>query len=1344
MIDFLMISTKVSKKGSVEIYPKFRIDKRNDLMTRGGDFYAIWLEDQGLWSTNELDAIHLIDEELDKYAEKHISEYGANNTKVLHMWDAETGMIDNWHKYCQRQLRDQFHPLDERLIFSNQKTKKRDYASKTLPYPLEEGSIEAYSTLIDVLYSPEERQKLEWAIGAVVSGDSVNIQKFLVLYGAAGTGKSTVLNIIQMLFDGYYSVFDAKALGSSNDSFALEAFKTNPLVAIQHDGDLSRIEDNTRLNSLVSHEMMTVNEKFKSAYSTRFNSFLFMGTNKPVRITDAKSGIIRRLIDVSPTGEKVSLKEYRQLMKQIAFELGAIAFHCKEVYEEDPNRYETYVPLSMLGATNDFYNFIADADSYFTFDRDDYTTLTAAYNMYKSYCEEANAFVLSRRIFGEELKNYFENFYERYTLEDGTRVRSFYKGFIRDKFLEYKSTEKDIPKEEPFEIPGWLDFKVQPSIFDEEYADSLAQYANESEAPNYKWENVRTKLKDLNTKKLHYVMVPVIHIVVDFDIHDENGNKCLQKNIEAASRWPKTYAELSKSGQGIHLHYIYTGGDPTQLSRLYADNVEIKVFTGKSSLRRKLTKCNNRPIATISSGLPIKEDKRKMVDQTVIMNDKGLRTFIQKNLRKEYHPATKPSIDFIFDQLEKQYASGKPYDVTNLQADITAFAASSTHQADYCLKLVSKMHFKSDDPAPPVDSDTDAFVFYDIEVFPNLLLINYKKAGKEQPMVRLINPKPIDIEKMLKYKLIGFNNRRYDNHILWACLIGYSIEQIYELSQRIVSGDKNAFFGEAYNISYTDIYDFSSKKQSLKKWEIELGVPHMELGMRWDEPVDPSKWNQVSEYCDNDVYSTEALFNKLQGDFAARKIQVEIVKRLHNITNVTVNDTTNTLSGKIIFGNNKNPQTEFNYRNLALPVPYTEYSSYREKFGSDYIFRVFDKDGNPTYKTYDGKSKLPDGYSILPFFPGYKYDAGKSTYLGQEIGEGGRVYSEPGMYTNVWDGDITSQHPHSMKAEVIFGPRYTKVLSELIDARVAIKHRDFEKASKYLNGALAPFLNESDADQLSQALKIVINSIYGLTSASFKNLFNDQRNKDNIVAKRGALFMTKLKEQVELRGFKVAHIKTDSIKIPNATEEIKNFVIAFGKEYGYSFETEADFERFCLVNDAVYVAKYKEPVKGAWWTATGKQFQVPYVFKTLFSHEPIVFEDMCETMSVNTALYLDMNENLKEGEHDYKFIGKVGQFTPVVDGVGGGLLVREGKDKNGNTKYDSATGAKGYRWMESQMVKNLNLESKIDRSYYERQVKDAIADISKFGDFYQFVSDNKETPRKDVELELIQAAAIPW
>lgn len=905
MVDFLTISTRSKKKGVVEIYPKFIIGKSNDLMIRGGDFYAVWLEEKGLWSTDEQDALQLIDRELDIFAEKN-GKYQDADVRVLHMWDSESGMIDCWHKYCQKQMRDSFHMLDEKLIFANDKVLKRDYASKRLPYPLEEGETLAWDRLVSTLYSEEERHKIEWAIGSIVSGDSKKLQKFMVLYGAAGTGKSTILNVIQKLFDGYTAVFDAKALGSSNSSFALESFRNNPLVAIQHDGDLSRIEDNTRLNSLVSHETMIVNEKFKSTYSNRFKCFLFMGTNKPVKITDAKSGLIRRLIDVSPTGQKLGAKEYHALIKQIDFELGAIAYRCLQVYLADPSYYDSYVPLNMLGASNDFYNFVED--SWYIFKKADETSLKSAWAMYKTYCEEAKvSYPYTQRAFKEELKNYFREYKERYLTEEGSRIRSYYKGFLSEKFSEQEEEEKPEPRH-----ISWLDLEETDSIFDRECAKCPAQYGNESEAPTFKWDNVKTILEDLDTRRLHYVRVPENHIVIDLDIRGRDGQKSLERNLEEAAKWPPTYAELSKGGNGLHLHYIYTG-DPKKLSRVYDDQIEVKIFTGKSSLRRRLSKCNRLPIASISSGLPLKEGS-KTVNFEGLKSEKALRTVIKRNLNKEYFPNTKPSVDFIFKALNDAYNSDLHYDVSDLLTPVMVFAAGSSNQSEYCLKLVSKMPFKSRDISEAV-SDADApLVFYDVEVFPNLFLVNWKFAGEGKNVVRMINPKPAEIEELMKHRLVGFNCRRYDNHILYARLMGYTNAQLYKLSQKIVEGkSKDVFFGEAYNVSYTDVYDFSSKKQSLKKFEIELGIHHQELGLLWDEPVPEELWQKVAEYCDNDVIATEAVFNARQSDFLARQI-------LADVAGMTVNDTTNSLTTRIIFGKNRNPQDQFNYRDLGKPV----------------------------------------------------------------------------------------------------------------------------------------------------------------------------------------------------------------------------------------------------------------------------------------------------------------------------------------------------------------------------------------------------------------------------------------
>ena len=1324
MIDFMIISTRTTKNGGVEIFPKFIIKRSTDLMIRGGDFYAIWLEERGMWSTNEQDALELIDKELEKYAEEYKGKY-EGKPKVLYMWDAESGMIDRWHKYCQKQMRDNYHMLDEKLVFSNMEPNKKDYASKRLPYPLEEGDCPAFKKLISTLYNEEERTKIEWAIGSIVTGDSKTIQKFMVLYGAAGTGKSTILNIIQQLFEGYYSVFDAKALGSSSNSFALEAFKTNPLVAIQHDGDLSKIEDNTRLNSLVSHEEMTINEKFKSTYSNRFKCFLFMGTNRPVKITDAKSGLLRRLIDVTPSGNKLSPKEYKTVTKQVSFELGAIANYCKEVYLSDPGRYDNYIPTMMMGASNDFYNFMID--SYHVFLKDDGTTLKSAWEMYRTYCEEANVpYPFSQRIFKEELKNYFWDFEEG---ADGTEIRNQYSGFRTDVFETSKPKRKEIHK------PKLIEFNSTESIFDQECANCPAQYASAKETPMNKWENVTTVLSDIDTSKIHYVKVPENHIVIDFDIPDENGNKCFEKNVEEASKWPATYAELSKSGQGIHLHYIYTG-DPSRLSRVYGDHIEIKVFSGNSSLRRKLTKCNNLPIASISSGLPLKGED-KVLNFEGLKNEKALRTLIKRNLNKEIHASTKCSVDFIYKSLEDAYNSGMKYDVSDMRNSVYILAANSTNQSEYCLKLVNKMHFKSEEPATNTEVSEAPIVFYDVEVFPNLFLVNWKVQGEGKPIVRMINPSPADIEKLIKYRLIGFNNRRYDNHILYGCLIGYTNEQLFELSKRIVNSNKgernNGLFGEAYNLSYTDIYDFASagNKKSLKKWEIELGIHHQELGLPWDQPVPENLWSKVAEYCDNDVIATEALFNHLQADWTAREI-------LADLAGMTVNDTTNTLTTRIIFGTNRKPQNEFCYRNMAEPV--TELDPEVKAFLEEACPEMMSSHRVLT----DGPGEPPRSESYLPYFPGYKYEAGKSIYRGEEVGEGGYVYAEPGMHVNVALLDIASMHPHSAIAECLFGPRYTRAFRDIVEGRVSIKHEAWDIVNEMLDGKLRPYVQkvidgELTSGQLADALKTAINSVYGLTSAGFENAFRDPRNKDNIVAKRGALFMVDLKHEVQKRGFTVAHIKTDSIKIPNATPEIIEFVMTFGRSYGYTFEHEATYDRMCLVNDAVYIAKYKDiewcektygylpskqKKKAGKWDATGKQFAVPYVFKTLFSKEDIEFPDMCETMSVATALYLDNNENLPEGEHDYHFIGKVGSFCPILPGHGGGELLREGKDKDGNVKYSAATGSKGYRWLEAEMVSTLGKEKDIDRSYYNKLVDDAIDTMGKYGDFEWFVSDD--------------------
>lgn len=1458
--DFFRVTTAYIKKDVEAVVPEFLVKtKIDDLMIRGGKFYAILNKETGMWEMNEGMVQKFVDEEIN--ALYHKLNENPERKSVYIRKDMESFGSRSWKTYKDyaASLPDNWHQLDNKICFSDTTVSPKDYISKRLPYALKEGSYESWDELIGTLYSPEEREKIEWAIGSIISGDSKTIQKFIVLYGDPGAGKGTVIEIIKKLFPGYYEVFDAKSLSTNGNAFAFEQFRTNPLIALQSDGDLSRIEDNTKINSLVSHETIVMNEKRKQSYNFTPRCFLFMASNKPVKITDAKSGIIRRLIDVHPTGNTLPKGKYDQLMGRVEFELGGIAWHCLDVFRKlGKNYYNGYRPLSMMFQTDAFFNFMKDRYEFFCDEHPDGVGLAEAYTEWQNYCLESGLDIrLPRYKFREELKNYFESFEDRTSVNNQDK-RSWFSGFKKERFLGNRQGRKDIP------VRGktiGLVLDKTTSLLDEMLKDCQAQYGvpkpDGGSKPKVGWAYCKTTLKDIDTSKLHFVRTPLNHIVIDFDIKNEKGEKDALLNLEAADKWPRTYAEYSQGGKGIHLHYIYDG-DPTKLEGMYADDIEIKVYSGLQSLRRRLSLCNDIPVATLNDGaLPKKEVRTDdMIDFESVKNEKHMRNIVSKCLRKDIkQPHTITAMQLIQKTLDDAWSTGIHYDIRDMRPAIRAFAMKSSNSREACMKIESELHYCDSEtekttPSDKVDSRgkkdirtigemeddlarriaasgvqrqqpvlsqkvetrpipvDETLVFFDIEVFPNLLLVNWKEAGEGKGVVRMINPTRAEIGELLKKKLVGFNCRRYDNHILYARYLGYDNEAIYRLSQRIVSGSANAMFGNAYDISYTDVYDFAAKKQSLKKWEIELGIHHQELGLPWDKPVPEERWAEVAAYCDNDVIATEAVFNKLAGDFKAREILAEIA-------GMTVNDTTNQLTTRIIFGDDPKPQSQFNYPDLAKKFPGYRFengkSFFRHKIYPDNDIVVLNNN-DPAKRIYvvDGV-EYPNSQVISVHNDGIEVD--------EIIGEGGRVFARQGIFRHVITFDVASMHPSSIIAENGFG-KYTDGFRQLLEIRIAIKHKDFEAAKKMLNGRLARYLDDpGQAKALSQALKIAINSVYGLTAAGFDNKFRDPRNKDNWVAKRGALFIETLREKVTEMGGKVVHIKTDSIKVEEPTKEISDFIIAYGKQWGYTFEIEDIYEKMCLVNDAVYIAlrdvedpgwkdecdkarkdalekniPYVEPTR---WAATGAQFAHPYVFKTLFSKREIEFKDLCETKTVTSALYLDMNENLSDVtsyERDLEKLikraktllkeeGYSGSWeewpewrkqNPDAEDQHGGKIYAElddlAKDENvlreliaqghnyvfvgkagsfcpvkagcgggilvreKDGKFSAATGSKGYRWREGESLVNADRMDMIDMGYFEALADAAKSAISEYGNFERFCMLNEPVIKPGIQI----------
>jgi hypothetical protein len=1265
-MDFYNITAKTfgaRAKQDYTIAPEFMYITK-DLVCKGGSMYGYWYD--GMWRTDLFDLVKVIDKEVIDYTNDFKAKHADRDVTMKLMSVHDSSVMDKFLKFTKN-MPDSDVEFNTRIIFSNETPTREDYSTTQLSYTPSSGPTPAFDEMFNLLYDPPELQKILWFIGAALTNSMAKIQKFLFLYGGKGSGKGTILKVFKMLFEGYYSDIDLHKLTGGSE-FATSGVKETMLL-IDEDSDLYSIKDDTNLLKLTSHEPIMVNNKYQSTYTVTFKGLMVAASNQRFKVRNIDSGITRRGVVAEPTEQKHDYNTYMTLMDRIQFELPQIAQKAIDFFKEKgPGYYESYVPFDMMESTDLFFSFMREHARALG----DICTLKSAAELYRTYLADLDYDTGGyKKKVKNELKRYYKSFVDQKKV-NGETLKNVYEGLKwNDIFPGEPQPKKPIGESEE-DLIREFGLEERSSVFDELAKSYPAQYTNNEGNPKIKWDQVDTILDNINTKELHFVRVPQNHIVLDFDLKNEAGEKDLSLNLKAAKKFPITYTELSKSGSGVHLHYIYDG-DVEKLASEYDKDIEIKVYKGKASLRRKLSLCNDRDITHISTGLPEKEEAFTVYKDIEVIhwNEHKLRTAVKGNLEKKYHASTRPSIDFIVKNFEDAEKAGVKYDLQDMRQDILAFAASSTHQAPYCLKAVSKIKFTTIEPEDSKEIQVAAgqkyyekedLWFYDVEVFPNLFIIVYKQYGRPESKVTLINPTREQVAAFVERPLVGFNNRRYDNHIVYAALLGEDNLSLYRQSQRIIN-DKNAgsgMYSGAYELSYTDIYDYlnAGNKMSLKKWEVKLGIKHDEFELPWDQPVPEDMWERAAEYCGNDVDATEAVFNATYTDYTARRI-------LSEISGLSMNSTSNQQTAAIIF------------------------------------------EGKPKHETMN-ELQYTD---LSKTFPGYTYSFGKSEYRGEDPGEGGYVYAEPGVYENVALLDIASMHPTSAIQMNMFGS-YTKNYEDILNVRLDVKHGDYESARKRFGGRLAPYLNdEKAAKELSNALKTPINSVYGLTSARFENQFRHPDNNDNIVAKRGALFMINLKHEVQERGYTVAHIKTDSIKIPNADQEILDFVFDYGKQYGYTFEHEDTYKRLALVNKSTYIC---QDMDGE-WHATGAQFQDPYVFKTLFSKEPLKKEDFFVTKEVkNASVFL--------GE---KFIGRLAE---VYASETGEEMFRVADEKKG-----SISGTKGFKW---KLSKDWAGHKDLDMTYYKDLVEKAIEAIGKIGDITVMIDvPNKDTERMRCELD---------
>lgn len=1273
MLDFIRVTkTRVgTSKADGEIYQlgiDFNHGRREDIVVHGGNFAGFYDQDSGMWKPKTdffAYALDILNEVAEEERIKHPSQTIIVQNPI-HLDSKVAAKID---AYMKARDDDSDILFNQKIIWQNEKPSKFDFATTTMDYSLSQAGCPNYDALMGILYSPEDRTMMEWLAGAALCGDGNKVDKFVYLEGEPGSGKSTFLNILERVFGPYGASIKAEDLASSSGTFATAQLKNGPLVAIQHDGDLSKIEQNTTLNNIVSHEPVYINEKYAKGYYVRLKTVLFVASNEALRLTNSLSGLLRRCLDPMPTGKLIPRDKYDVLYAGAMAELGAIAQRMIDVYQSLGHRaYNGYRSTRVVRTGNPLGYWVErtrDCD----WARDDECLLSDEYQLYRAYCEGTSIKPMSKFMFERQMHFFWSEAIEEIGDNNSKDVRYIGYSWHSNAFVkpifplyEAKMDEVDQPATD-----DWLAFlSHSDAILEDACKDMPAQYAAEAGCPRVSWDKVTTTLSNIISSELHYVKMQPNHIVIDLDGRNKDGAKDISVNIEKAKALglPPTYAELSKSGNGIHMHYFYDG-DTDRITRSIDDDVEVKVFNGNASLRRKFTLSNGLPIATISSGIPLRQQSSS-IKSTDIKDARHLENIIKKGLRGEFgsHVST---IDFFEHILNDVYEKNEfQYNLLSYKQDIVNYASMSTHHAKECSNRALAFPYKSRDYV-----DERPIAFFDMEVFPNYNCLVWKVIGGKKITERFPSAKTLTTF-FRAYRAIGYNNKDYDNAIAWCIMQGGTVSEVYQLSHKIVKERKSRFIPrEAIALSYSDVLDYCSTKQRLKKWELELGIVHKECPYDFDKPLPEEAYPEVEEYCGYDVDATEAVFNATQDDWAARKIMLKMVESLYGSRlGLSENSSTNDITAAIIFGDDRHPQDQFVYTDLSDQ------------------------------------------------FPGYSYEVknGKvvSTYKGEVTSEGGLVRAILGYYERVGVADVASMHPSTIRVLNLFGPKYTKRYGDLVDARFACKHNSwdelrgnvFEKAiHDVVDSGMAPMKALG-----GKPLKIPINAVYGESSAKFANRFKDPRNVDNIVAKRGALFMIDLRDKMLSLGYQPIHIKTDSMKFANFTDELFDIIKDFGKLYGYSFELEEFYSVFCLVTKADYIA-FNTFTNS--WEFRGTKFGQKrgdkyggYVFKTLFSHEEYESLDFAINKSSDTGVFYIGD----------KFCGRNINVVAVKEQYGGTMMV----DSNGARSHVQKTT--GYFFKEyEELVENPDWFQEIDLTYYDAMVASAKESIEKYIPFETFL-----------------------
>lgn len=469
---------------------------------------------------------------------------------------------------------------------------------------------------------------------------------------------------------------------------------------------------------------------------------------------------------------------------------------------------------------------------------------------------------------------------------------------------------------------------------------------------------------------------------------------------------------------------------------------------------------------------------------------------------------------------------------------------------------------------------------YDLETYQNLFCGVFNSSGEEK--VFEISARKNDLEDLLDFYTpdniqyaIGFNNVKFDAQVLqylisnqkeFLTLQGSQIcKLVYNFVQKIIATMNEGGFPPyqewKFPVKQIDLflinhYDNKNKMTSLK-W-IEFSINHdkvQDLPYKFDRPLHSSTFDQVIEYCKNDVNATRKFAEECR-DLIQLRISQE--KQYPGLNLLNKSDSS---VGEQMFLHFMAESMGVEKKELRKMRTHRTYMDTGElllpyiNFKTEAFKEVLDYYANATWGLPGNKPGTTFKLKKTVKFAGIDFDFGEG---GIHASWTNRIFESDDEYV-IKDIDVASYYPNlaivnNFRPEHL-GAAFSKVYKNI-----------YEQRKKFAKGTPE-----------NQSYKIVLNGSYGKFGDEYSFLYDPQVMLEICV--NGQLLIAMLCERLSfIQGVEIIQANTDgvTIRIPRKrVNEMESLCTKWEKMTSLQLEY-ATYKKMVISNVNNYAAQYED------------------------------------------------------------------------------------------------------------------------------------------------------------------------